>query len=79
MKCIKSIRETKENKLGEIIRVDDRTANNMVGSMWKYVSKKEWKEYRGLIQKEKELEVNEVTEVTENAKSNKKRKKTNKK
>lgn len=43
MKCIKSIRTTKEVELGEIKRVDDKTAQNMVGSVWQYVSKTEWK------------------------------------
>lgn len=43
MKCIKSIRATKEIQLGEIKRVDDKTAHNMVGSTWTYVSKSEWK------------------------------------
>ena len=44
MKCIKAIRETKDVKLGEIRRVDDKTAFNMVGNSWAYVSKSEWKE-----------------------------------
>ena len=44
MKTIKSIRKTKEVELGEIKRVDDKTANNMVGSMWQYISKSEWKQ-----------------------------------
>lgn len=43
MKCIKSIRATKEVELGEIKRVDDKTAHNMVGLSWGYVSKTEWK------------------------------------
>jgi hypothetical protein len=43
MKTIKSIRKTKEVELGEIRRVDDKTAHNMVGSSWQYVSKTEWK------------------------------------
>jgi hypothetical protein len=43
MKTIKSIKKTKEVELGEIKRVDDRTAHNMVGSLWQYVSKSEWK------------------------------------
>ena len=47
MKCIKSIRATKEIELGEIKRVDDKTAHNMVGSMWQYISKTEWKLSRG--------------------------------
>ena len=43
MKCIKAIRATKEIELGEIRRVDDKTAYNMVGLSWGYVSKTEWK------------------------------------
>jgi hypothetical protein len=43
MKTIKSLKQTKEVELGEIRRVDDKTAHNMVGSMWGYISKKEWK------------------------------------
>lgn len=37
MKCIKNA------KTGNIIRVDDYQANQMVGSTWSYVSKSEWK------------------------------------
>lgn len=47
MKCIKSIRATKEVELGEIKRVDEKTAYNMVGNSWQYVSKTEWKLSRG--------------------------------
>jgi hypothetical protein len=43
MKTIKSIKKTKEVELGEIKRVDDKTAHNTVGSVWAYVSKSEWK------------------------------------
>ena len=43
MKCIKAIRESKGVEVGDIKRVDDRTAINMVGSSWEYVSKSEWK------------------------------------
>jgi hypothetical protein len=43
MKTIKSIKKTKEVELGEIRRVDDRTAHNTVGPFWEYVSKSEWK------------------------------------
>ena len=43
MKCIKAVKQTKEVELGEIRRVDDKTAFNMVGSNWIYVSKSEWK------------------------------------
>ena len=47
MKCIKSIRATKEVELGEIKRVDNKTAHSMVGFSWQYVSKTEWKLSRG--------------------------------
>jgi len=43
MKAIKSIKKTKEVELGEIRRVDDKTAHNMVGNLWQYISKSEWK------------------------------------
>jgi len=47
MKCIKAIRATKEVELGEIKRVDNKTAHSMVGYSWQYVSKTEWKLLRG--------------------------------
>ena len=47
MKCIQAIRASKEHKVGEIIRVDDKTAFNMVGTSWKYIPKSEWKMSRG--------------------------------
>ena len=37
MKCIKN------NKTGEIERVTDKEAYNMVGRAWSYVAKTEWK------------------------------------
>lgn len=43
MKCIKAIRASKDVELGEIRRVDDKTAAKMVGSSWQYVPKAEWK------------------------------------
>lgn len=43
MKCIQAIKKTKEHSVGEILRVDDKTAFNMVGTYWKYISKFEWK------------------------------------
>jgi hypothetical protein len=43
MKCIKSIRASKDVQVGDIKRVDDKTAMNMVGLSWQYVSKTEWK------------------------------------
>lgn len=49
MKCIKAIKETKDVTLGTIKRVDDKTANNMVGSTWVYISKAEWKNFNKKI------------------------------
>jgi hypothetical protein len=43
MKTIKALKATKDVEVGEIRRVDDKTAHNMVGIMWKYISKSEWK------------------------------------
>jgi hypothetical protein len=43
MKCIKAIRTSKDVEVGDIKRVDDKTANNMVGLSWQYVPKSEWK------------------------------------
>jgi len=43
MKCIKALKTTKDVEIGDIKRVDDKTANNMVGSMWAYIPKSEWK------------------------------------
>jgi hypothetical protein len=43
MKCIKALKASKDVEVGDIKRVDDRTANNMVGSMWAYIPKSEWK------------------------------------
>jgi hypothetical protein len=37
MKCLKN------QKTGNIIRVDDKQAQNMVGKEWQYTSKVEWK------------------------------------
>lgn len=47
MKCIKNI------KTGNIIRVADNVANNMVGNTWQFISKSEWRKSQGLVEKEK--------------------------
>jgi hypothetical protein len=54
MKCIKAIKATKDVEVGQIKRVDDKTAENMVGSHWQYISKSEWKL---ATRKPKQLEV----------------------
>jgi hypothetical protein len=47
MKCIKALRAGKDVQVGDIKRVDEKTAYNMVGSSWAYISKTEWKLSRG--------------------------------
>ena len=47
MKCIKALRPGKDVQVGDIKRVDEKTAYNMVGSSWAYISKTEWKLSRG--------------------------------
>jgi hypothetical protein len=47
MKCIKALRAGKDVQVGDIKRVDEKTAYNMVGSSWSYISKTEWKLSRG--------------------------------
>jgi hypothetical protein len=47
MKCIKALRTGKDVQVGDIKRVDEKTAYNMVGSSWSYISKTEWKLSRG--------------------------------
>lgn len=53
MKCIKN------NKTGEIQRVTDKEAFNMVGSTWSFVAKAEWK---AATRKPKAVEVLQTAE-----------------
>lgn len=54
MKCLKNA------KTGNIIRVDDRQAYQMVGSTWSYIAKSEWK----VATRKPKPEVVETTEKT---------------
>lgn len=49
MKCIKN------TTTGNIIRVEDKQAFQMVGNTWKYVSKDEWKKFVLPVSEEKEI------------------------
>jgi hypothetical protein len=62
MKCIKCIKETKNYKLNEIRRVNDKDADEKVTSgNWKFIPKEEWKkELRDLAKTKKEEVVEEV-------------------
>ena len=57
MKCIKN----KSN--GNIIRVEDRVAYNMVGREWDYTPKSEWKALRPAVS-EKQVVEEEKKEIT---------------
>jgi hypothetical protein len=46
MKCIKN------KKTGDIIRVEDKTADQMVGLTWQFVSKDEWRKHHGIVKEE---------------------------
>ncbi len=56
MKCIKAIRASKDVEVGDIKRVDDKIAMNMVGLSWQYVSKTEWKKWKGVKTVEEKTE-----------------------
>ena len=43
MKCIKALKTNGKFKVGDIIRVDNQKASNLVGEFWEYTSKSEWK------------------------------------
>lgn len=48
MKCIKSIKATKNTEVGHIVRIDDVEAEVKVKTgYWAYVPKSEWKLSRG--------------------------------
>lgn len=71
MKCIKSIRETKNVELGVIKRVNDIEAESSVKSgYWMYVPKSDWKS-----ENRKSNVSNEVTNTEKPKKEKKKSKK----
>jgi predicted metal-dependent phosphotriesterase family hydrolase len=67
MKCIKALRTGKDVQVGDIKRVDEKTAYNMVGSSWAYISKTEWKLSRGkkVVKETTEEVVDQSTEQVE--------------
>lgn len=74
MKCLKN------TKTGNIVRVTDEQANQMVGSSWSYVSKTEWKNLKKAIEKVEETNVAVSADKTEKINTSKvKVKKVNKK
>lgn len=44
MKCIKTIKKTNSREIGEVIRTDEKEADNKVNTgFWTYCPKSEWK------------------------------------
>jgi len=76
MKCIKSIKATKNTEIGHITRIDDVEAEAKVKTgYWAYVPKSEWKIYKGTKSEPSQVQVE--VEQTEK-KSNKKTERTEK-
>jgi len=67
MKCLKN------NETGNIIRVSDVQANQMVGRTWSYISKSEWKATTRVVSEKQEVEA-EKKEVTLSEKALKRKK-----
>jgi hypothetical protein len=67
MKCIKNV------KTGDIKRVDDLQANNLVGNTWQYIPKSEWKAATRVVSEKQEVEA-EKKELTISEKALKRKK-----
>jgi hypothetical protein len=69
MKCIKSIKETPNTKLGTILRVKDSEADEKVTKgNWQYIAKSEWK---GLTRKSKSDQATDQVTVKSSKQSKK--------
>jgi len=76
MKCIKSIKATKNTEIGEIRRLSDAEASQKVDSgYWKFIPKSEWRESLQKMVKEEKEEQNPPKKVEETPKKEKKSKK----
>ena len=64
MKCIKTIKKTNSREIGEVIRTEEKDADNKVNTgFWAYCPKSEWKAERRPAPKVEEVIV-EVQEKT---------------
>ena len=57
MKCLKN------SKTGNIIRVTDEQANQMVGNTWQYVPKSEWKAATRVVTEKQEVEAEKKEKI----------------
>lgn len=53
----------KNKKTGEIQRVEDKTAHNMVGPSWEFVAKSEWKKIRGVTSERQDIKKSKKDEA----------------
>jgi hypothetical protein len=66
MKCIKSIKPTKNTEVGQIVRIDDVEAESKVRTgYWSYISKTEWKLSRGKKATEEKTTEQVISQPTE--------------
>lgn len=64
MKCIKTIKKTNSREIGEVIRTDEKEADNKVNTgFWAYCPKSEWK---ALTRRVKPVAKKETEEGSEN-------------
>ena len=75
MKCIQSVKKTKNIEVGEIRRVSDKEADSEVkGGYWKYVPKSEWKSSIGKSKSNEEPTKEKQNKNVDTQKKNKREK-----
>ncbi len=72
MKCIQSIRATKNTEVGVIKRITNKDAESEVkGGYWKYVPKSEWKSSKKSVTTEVNPQITDSVTVPKKKKSKK--------
>ena len=73
MKCIKTIKKTNSREIGEIIRIEEKEAENKVKTgFWAYCPKSDWKLYTGRGKSKKTDQVTDQVTTKRGKKSNEK-------
>jgi hypothetical protein len=73
MKCIKTIKKTNSREIGEIIRIEEKEAENKVKTgFWVYCPKSDWKLYTGRGRGKKTDQVTDQITTKRGKKSNEK-------
>jgi hypothetical protein len=72
MKCIQSIRATKNTEVGVIKRITNKEAESEVkGGYWKYVPKSEWKSSKKSVTTEVNPQITDAVTTPKNKKTKK--------